>query len=151
MRILLNVYLVLMIFSCSSSKGLTQDEDLESKYFIKKIKTKNSWHIIYASKQDNLYKIVVGKEAVANRECEKIAVNKYYALALKSRRENVPVINGVKLKPINHLDVESNAYDKKGIECYSYDEDTEICIEPKNEIYDLYYTGDLKGLCYSKK
>lgn len=140
-----------MIFYCSSSNGLTQDGGLNSTYLIKKIKTKNSWYIIYASRQDSIYKIVVGKEAVANTECEKIAVNKYYKLELKSRRENVPVINGVKLKPINHLDVKSNTYDKEGIECYSYDEYTEICTEPKKGIYDLYFTDDLKGLYYCEK
>lgn len=106
---------------------------------MKKIKSKNAWYIIYAEKQDTLYKVVVKKEIVSG-ECKKIAVGKYYDLELKSRRENAPEINGVKLQPMNYLDVE----------CFSYDEETEICIEPKKRIYDLYYTNDLKGLCYLK-
>ena len=150
MKLLVYTYLLFMIFSCSSSKGFTQDGNIDSKYRIKKIKTKNSWYIIYAEKQDSLYKIIVGKSDVINDDCKKIAVGKYYDLELKSRRENVPVINGVKLKSVNYLDVKSPAYDKEGIECYSYDEKTEICIEPKKGIYDLYYTDDLKGLCYLK-
>lgn len=126
-----------MLFSCSSSKGLSQGKDDGSKYLIEKIKTKNSWYIIYAQKQDSLYKIVVGKEYLPGGDCNKIVVGKSYDLELKSRRENVPVINGVRLKPVNYLDVKSSAYDKEGIECYSYDEKTEICIEPKKGIYDL--------------
>jgi len=135
MKILLCICSVLTLLSCSTPKGIAQGQKEEPGYLIKKIKSKNSWHIIYAQKQDSLYKIVVGK---------------YYDLELKSRRENVPVINGVKLKPVNYLDVKSPAYDKEGVECYSYDEKTEICIEPKKGIYDLYYTDDLKGLCYLK-
>lgn len=150
MKILLCIYSILMLLSCSASKGVTQGVMEESGYLIKKIKNKNSWHIIYAQKKDSLYKIVVGKEDLLRGECNKIVVGKFYDLELKSRRENVPVINGVRLKPVNYLDVKSPAYDKEGIECYSYDEKTEICIEPKKGIYDLYYTDDLKGLCYLK-
>lgn len=140
MKILLCIYSVLAILSCSSPKGITQGQKEETSYLIKKIKSKNSWHIIYAQKQDSLYKIVVRKEGLSGDNCKKIVVGKYYNLELKLRRENAPEINGVKLKPVNYLDVE----------CYSYDQETEICIEPKKGIYDLYYTDDLKGLCYLK-
>ncbi|MAL12735.1 MAG: hypothetical protein CL554_19880 [Algoriphagus sp.] len=150
MKILLCICSVLTLLSCSTPKGIAQGQKEEPGYLIKKIKSKNSWHIIYAQKQDSLYKIVVGKEGLSRDNCKKIVVGKYYDLELKSRRENVPVINGVKLKPVNYLDVKSPAYDKEGVECYSYDEKTEICIEPKKGIYDLYYTDDLKGLCYLK-
>jgi len=109
-------------------------------YLIKEIRSKNSWYIIYAQKQDSLYKIVVGKENKIDTSCKKITVGKYYNLDLKSRRANAPEIGGVKLQPVNYLDVD----------CYAYDEKTEICIEPKKGIYDLYYTKDLDGLCYLK-
>lgn len=136
--------------SCSSSKKIPKDESTRSKYYIEKIQSKNSWHIIYASKQDSLYKIVVKKESKASPSCNKIAVKRYYNLDLKSRRENVPVINGIRLKPVNHLDVESNSYNKDGIECYIYDKDTEICAEPENGIFDVHFTTDINGLCYMK-
>lgn len=140
MKILLCICLLLALFSCSTQKGMPQGGKEESGYLIKKITSKNSWYIIYAKKQDSLYKIIVRKEDLWGGDCKKIAVGKYYDLELKSRRENAPEINGVKLKPANYLDVE----------CYSYDHETEICIEPKKGIYDLYYTDDLKGLCYLK-
>lgn len=142
MKVIVFIYSFFMLLSCTGSKSLAEDRNDDSKYLIKKIRAKNSWHIIYAEKQDSLYKIVVGKADVIRGDCdEKIAVGKYYDLELKSRRDNVPVINGIKLKPMNYLDVE----------CYAYDEETEICIEPKKGILDLYYTDDLKGLCYLKK
>ena len=150
MKLFIGICLFVTLFSCSTPKMIPQASEIESGYLIKKITSKNSWYIIYAQKQDSLYKIVVGKEAEYRADCEKIAVGRYYNLNLKSRKENVPVINGVKLKPVNYLDVKSHAYDKEGIECYSYDDETEICIEPKKGIYDLYYTDDLKGLCYLK-
>lgn len=139
MKVYLYIYLLILLLSCSSSKGITQEIKINSGYLIKKIKSRKAWYIIYAEKQDTLYKVVAKKEIVSD-ECKKIAVGKYYDLDLKSRRENAPEINGVKLKPMNYLD----------IECFSYDEETEICIEPKKGIYDLYYTDDLKGLCYLK-
>ncbi|WP_114751992.1 hypothetical protein [Pleomorphovibrio marinus] len=150
MKILLCIFSALALLSCSTPKGITQGLKEEPGYLIKKIKSKNSWHIIYAQKQDSLYKIVVGKEVMAGDGCNKIVVGKSYDFELKSRKENVPVINGVRLKPVNYLDVKTPAYDKGGVECYSYDEKTEICTEPKKGIYDLYYTDDLKGLCYLK-
>ena len=140
MKLLVHIYMLFIILSCSSSKGFIQDGNIDSKYRIEKIKAKNSWYIIYAEKQDSLYKIVIGKSNVGNRDCDKIVVGKYYDLNLKSIRDNAPEINGVKLNPLNYLD----------IECYSYDDKTEICIEPQKGIYDLYYTDDLEGLCYLK-
>ncbi|WP_157370253.1 hypothetical protein [Aquiflexum balticum] len=142
MKAIVFICSLFMLLSCSGSKGLNQDRNDDSKYLIKKIRAMNSWHIIYAEKQGSLYKIVVGKADEVRGDCdEKIAVGEYYDLELKSRRDNAPVINGVKLKPMNYLDVE----------CYAYDEETEICIEPKKGILDLYYTDDLIGLCYLRK
>lgn len=138
--------IVITLFSCSSSKLMPQDDI--SSYQITKINTKKSWHIIYAKKQDSLYKIVVEKKKNNTKYCNKIEVGGFYDLELKSRRENIPVIGGVKLKPINYLDVESLAYDKEGTECYKYDKKFEICTEPQNGIFDIYYTSDLVGLCY---
>jgi hypothetical protein len=137
MKTLASIASFLLIISCINSKSPSQiDSGLE--YRIKKIQNVNSWHIIYATKADSLYKVVVGQDSKVNKECQKIVVGKYYNLQLYSRRENAPEINGVKLQPINYAD----------IECYRYDEETEICIEPKKGIYDLHYASNLKGLCY---
>lgn len=136
MKILIKTWTIFLFYSCLSTQN-TMDSYTEL-YKIKKIQPKNNWYIIYAEKQDSVFKIISGREIGLNYECEKIKVGKFYAFELKSRRNNVPEISGVKLSPVNYLD----------IECYSYDKDTEICIEPKKGIYDLYHTNNLKGLCF---
>ena len=46
------------------------------------------------------------------------------------------MIGGVKLDPVGYVG------------CYQFDSVTTICLEPKLGIFDLYYTNDLKGICY---
>ena len=90
---------------------------------------------------DEFYKIVVGEAEKPYPNCKKITVGKYYKLTLGSSRENAPIINGVKIAPVNYLD----------ITYYCHDSVTAICIEPKRRIYDLYFTDDLRGLYYIRK
>jgi hypothetical protein len=112
----------------------------DSLYLIKSIDSVNNWYTIYAIKMDSTYKIVVKKEKL-DLKCKRvIMVGESYRLELHSRKNEVPVINGIKISPINSLD----------IECYTYDENTVICIDPKKGIYDLYHTPNIKGLCYIK-
>lgn len=129
-------YILLTLFSCNSSKNVNQDKKETSSYLVKEISSINNWNIIYVTKQDSIYKIVTKKEN--NKNCEKIIVGKSYTFKLNSRKKNVPEINGVKISPVNSLD----------IQCYSYDEKTDICIEPEKGVYDLYHTDNIKGLCY---
>ena len=143
-NLIMFLFIILLALSCSSVKKSIQEDN--TCFFIKRIVSKNSWWIIYAQKQDSLYKIVTAKNV--NNNCEKIVIGRYYELELKSRRKNIPVINGVVLKPTNYLEVKSSAYDKNGIECYFYDDKTEICTNPEKGIHDLFYTDDIKGLCY---
>ena len=140
---------LLMLYSCLSTNKVAISSTSNNNYLIKKITKKNSWYIVYAEKHDTLYKII-SKVDNDIENCNKIVVGKWYDFELKSRRENIPTINGVKLKPMNYLDVKSSAYDKNGSECYLYDKETEICTEPKKGIFDLFYTDNLKGICYSK-
>ncbi len=63
----------------------------------------------------------------------KIKVGNSYKLKLNSI---IPVINGVKMIPMNYLDFE-------GI---SLDEKTTININPDGGIYDIYKSDNLKGL-----
>jgi hypothetical protein len=138
MKLYIKIWLMLCLFSCSVHQPETGDKNDNKSYLIKKIVSKNDWLVVYAEKQDSLFKIVVGNESSQPNNCKKIKVGETYFLNLKSRRKNAPEIGGVKLNPINYLD----------IECFAYDENTEICIEPEKGIYDLYYTFNLKGYCY---
>jgi len=139
MRLLTIIFLII-ICSCGNTKKINNELKNDSTYLINKIDSLNSWNIIYATKQDVTYKIIVHKEDVDTKACKKIIVGKYYELNLNSRKNNVLEIDGVKVSPINNLDVN----------CYTYDDMTEICIEPKKGINDLYHTEDIKGFCYVK-
>jgi hypothetical protein len=129
----------ILICSCGNSKIISQKED-RLFFKVKKIDSINNWYIIYASKQDSLFKIVVKKEITTNINCSKIIRGQSYDFKLHSRKTNYPEINGIKINPGNSLD----------IACYTFDENTNICIEPKKGIYDLYYAENLKGLCILK-
>ena len=145
------LFLSMTLLSCSSSaKLINPSKSSDTSYKIIKITKKNSWYIIYAERNDTVYKVVSKYDDSVLKNCKKVIEGKSYNLKLESKRDNVPVIGGVKLKPLNYLDVKSHAYDKDGMECYRYDEETEICTEPKSGIYDLFYATNIKGLCYVK-
>ncbi len=139
MKILGSAILIFVLLcSCVDSKTLSNMSKTDSLYLIKSIDSVNNWYTIYATRNDSSYKIVVRKEN-QNLECKRIvSVGQFYSLVLHSRKNEVPEINGVKIKPMNSLD----------IQCYAYDETTNICIEPQKGIYDLYHTPNIKGLCY---
>lgn len=139
MKILGSAMLIfVLLYSCAKSKNLSNIPQTDLLYSIKSIDSINNWYTIYAIKNDSSYKIVVKKES-QNLECKRaIVIGQSYNLALHSRKNEVPEINGVKIKPVNSLD----------IQCYIYDEITNICIEPKKGIYDLCHTPNMKGLCY---
>ncbi|GGD64375.1 hypothetical protein GCM10011514_30430 [Emticicia aquatilis] len=130
--------IIVLVSSCKNSKIANQTNQLS--YLVKKIDSKNNWNIIYASKQDSIFKIIVRKEVGIINDCEKIVVGGYYLFKLHSRKKDVPDINGIKIEPINNLD----------IQCYSYDNETSICIEPKKGIFDLHHAENIKGLCLIK-
>ena len=115
--------------SCKSNLPGMENKKL---YEIYRIDSINDYYLIYAKRGDSLFKIVSKKE-VADKKKE-IKVNKSYPLKLHSRRENSPTIGGVKLEPVNYLDVE----------CYGYDKNTTICIE-RDSINDLHYAENIKG------
>lgn len=141
-KILGSAVLILAILcSCASSRIQKNVSKSDSLYLVKKIDSINNWYTIYATKNDSSFKIVVKKQAHQNLQCKRmIRVGQSYSLVLHSRKNEVPEINRIKIKPVNSID----------IQCYTYDEATRICIEPEKGIYDLFHTPDIKGLCYLK-
>lgn len=112
--------------------------DNNTNYLIKKIAKKNSWYIIYAERNDTLYKIVSYAESKVDENCKKMVVGGKYGFELKSKKENAPIIGGIKLDPVGYTG------------CYQFDKETIICLEPKRGIFDLFFTNDIKGICYLK-
>lgn len=141
MKKMLNAMLTsLILFSCASLKEPNVSGQSKSSYLIKEIDSINSWYVIYATKKDSIYKIITKKENNVAAGCKKLELGRSYQLALVSRKNEVPEINGVKIRPVNALDNQ----------CYTYDEKTSICIEPSKGIFDLYHTPSVIGLCYKK-
>ncbi|URC11861.1 hypothetical protein [Flavobacterium sp. B183] len=135
-------HLFLLVFFISCAKSTLRQDGNRIKlntYMVYKIDKENDYYLIYAKKKDSLYKIVSKNESPIS-DCNKIKINNYYDFKLHSRRENSPTIGGIKLNPVNYLD----------IQCYTYDKDTKICIDIKNGIFDLYYADNIKGLCFIK-
>ncbi|WP_454881510.1 hypothetical protein [Sphingobacterium detergens] len=139
MKVIGSIILILLFCACASMGSLRHKSQKGPYYIIDSIDSINNWYTIYASKNDSIFKIVVHKELDANYECKKmIEVGTCYKLVLHSRKKEVLKINGIIVNPVNNLDVQ----------CYTYDDNTEICIEPKKGIYDLFHTPNIRGLCY---
>lgn len=146
-----------MLFSCAIAKKTITLPNNDMSYLIKKIDKKHSWYIIYAERNDTLFKIVSHAEKNTRHNYTKIAVGKSYNFELKSKRENIPIINGVLLRPVNYLHIaNATSYESNGCECYIYykklyifNKKLVICTDPERGIYDLYYSDNLKGIYVS--
>jgi hypothetical protein len=128
--------LTLFLFSCIGLKQINKEHNKDT-FLINKIESKNNWYIVYANRHDSTYMIVSKRPEIANPKWEKIKVGNYYNLKLNSI---IPVINGVKMLPMNYLDY-------SGI---SLDERTVVNINPEKGIYDIYSSTNLKGLFLMK-
>ena len=128
--------MILSFLSCSGVKQINLVPDKDS-YKVNKIDSKNDWYFIYASRNDSTFMIVSKKVEVTNPDWEKIRPDNYYNFKLSSI---IPVINGVKMIPVNYLDF-------AGIEL---DKQTYVNINPDKGIFDIYSTDNLKGLFFIK-
>ncbi len=97
----------------------------EPQYKIEKIKSVNGYYVIYASRNDSIFKIVSKK---ANHQVcsEKIKKNRCYMLKFE----------------------EVNSLAGPEVECFSFDERTEICRELG---IGLYVSTNLAGLCINNQ
>lgn len=129
-KYLLLIALSAILFSCSRNNYLFQSELC---YKVYKIKLNNEYYEIYAQRGDKYFKIVSKKENTFGGE--KIRKGRCYQFELTSREELAPTIDGVKILPMNYLDIE-----------YMHD-NTTIKIDG-GEIQTLYYAKNLKGLYF---
>jgi hypothetical protein len=116
--------LILILFSCAGIKETNKKHNKDS-FLINKIESKNDWYIVYAHRHDSTFMIVSKKVENVNPAWQKLIVGNFYNLKLSSI---IPVINGVKMIPINYLDF-------AGI---SLDEKTLVNINPIKGIFDIY-------------
>lgn len=109
---------------------------VETDYLVIKIDSIKNWYLISASRNDSVFKIVSMKTQVC--ECQKILNGKRYNFDLQKRMENVLSKNGMKLKPVNYLDVSGE----------NFDQNTDVFIPRERGVNGLYVCTNLKGLCY---
>jgi len=108
----------------------------EKDYLITKIDSINNWYVILAKRNDSVFKIVSRNHE--KKCCERISVNRQYKLLLQKRMENVLSPNGLKLIPMNYLDIQN----------INYNPDTDIVLPNEEGIFGLYTCTNLTGLCF---
>lgn len=131
MNIIITFLFFLSLVSCAMfQRGSFKEREYHK---VTKLDSINNYYLIYTIKGDSIFKIVSEKNYVDN--CKKIEVGKSYPLELISMRSSAPSIGGLKISPVNYLDVR----------CFQFNENTQICKE--DGIDELYFAKDLKGLC----
>lgn len=112
--------------------------DYIKEYRIERIKKKNNWYLIYASRSDSLFKIVSKKTKDKEKYArhDKIRRHKKYHLILESYSDNAPVVNGVKVVIPGYTGG------------FCLDSCTTVMLESRNGIWDLYTSPNLKGIYY---
>ena len=107
-------------------------------YEVYKIDSINNYYLIYLKEGNNRYKVI--SKMTFRIQSEKIRLNKKYKFTLESIFNVDLYINGVNVNPAL----------APNVECISIDNRTNICIERKDSIYDLFRAINLDGL-YIKK
>ena len=115
------------------------NECTEIDYTIIKIDSIKNWYLIYATRNDSIFKIVSIKNQ--NFKCERILVGKRYHLELQKRLENVLSKDGLKIMPMNYLDVSGIVFDPY----------TDVFVPNEKGIFGFYTCKNIEGLCHVEK
>lgn len=113
-------------------KSKKSNKTITDTLVITKIDSTTSYYIIYASKKEDLYKII-SRKAVKQNRLETLEIGKSYLLSLKHyiQQNNNPLTGYSSSDP-----------------CFFLDDKTEICRE--KDVFGPYTSEDLKGLYYVK-
>lgn len=136
------VLLSIILLSCSYSKNIQSNKIAavntdSTLYKVYKIDSLNNYYLIYAKKQNNLYKIVSKKEVLLGND--KVKVGGKYDLKLSSIWTAKIMVGGVNASPSI----------TPHVTCLSFDDSTRICIE-RDSINDLHQAENLRGLYLNK-
>ena len=121
-------YLFLLIFIITSSCSVI-NRNYANVYTIQSIDSIDNFYLIYARKNDSIFKIVSRKQSY-NSKGNEILIGRKYCLSLQPR-----IIKGSKYSSMNYWDTG----------CFNYGDSTTICLE-ENCVPNLYTTEDIKGL-----
>jgi hypothetical protein len=121
------------IVSINNNSKKNSFDKHSTSYRVYKIDSINNYYLIYAKKRGSRYKIVAKKEEAEN--CNRIRINSNYKFDLHSVRD-VPGDPNSGKKSLQ-------------VSCFDYGDSTIICLEG-DSIRDLYYSDNIKGLCFIK-
>lgn len=105
-------------------------------YTVIKIDSIKNWYLIYATRNDSVFKIVSIKNQTC--KCEIISMGKRYRLKLQKRIENVLSKDGLKILPMNYSDIQGLAFDQN----------TDVFMPAEKGTYGLYSCENIEGLCF---
>lgn len=141
MKIVLYIFplILFVFFGCSvtnqSKKNISNNEK-EHEFTVFKVDSVNNYYLIYAEKEDTLYKIISQKDKLIDCNNRKVRTNRKYNFKLYSVWNQDLYINGVNVG-LNQT---------PRVNCIEYEDNTIICLE-KDSINDLHQAKNLKGLC----
>lgn len=135
-----SLFFMIAFIGCTSNKNVVStvhQEGLgdESVFKVYKIDSVNSYYLIYAQKQDSLFKIVSKKDSCLNTKL--IEIGEKYAFLLKSIWNTPIQIKGANASP-------SSVYN---VSCVNLDDSTKICLE-RDSINDVHTASNICGLCF---
>lgn len=135
---LIAICMILFLWCMRIESMYGQNDDSIKEYRIERIAKRNNWYFIYASRNDSLFKIVSKRTADKGKYTrhDKIRRHKKYHLILESYSDNAPVVNGLKVVVPGYTGG------------FCLDSCTTVMLEPRNGIWDLYTSSNLKGLYY---
>ena len=114
------------------------DFSSEVAYEVCKIDTVKNWYLVYVSRNDSVFKIA--SMQTNGGQCEnEVRVGGKYCLTLNKRLENTLSLYGLKLIVTNYLDVKGSTM---------FNPDTDVFVGMENDVFGLYTTDNLSGLCY---
>jgi hypothetical protein len=129
---------IIWIFSNSTDKMAKSSIRYEQvSYEVYKIDSVHSYYLIFAKRDDSLFKIVSKKDS--SLAYRKIQAGQKYNLTLNSLWNQDIWIGNTNVKPSL----------TPNVTCLGFDDSTSICIDREHAIYDLFVTPSLKGLCYT--
>lgn len=133
MKKIVVIFFVLLFVSCTTMRFNKVASDDKDKYLITKIKKKNSYIFIYATRNDTNYKIVSSFKDTIVPGGTKIHRGGKYKFNLESYKEQLTKLNE-NFWPVGYTG------------CFYLDSITSVCLEPENDIWDIHSCSNLKGL-----
>ena len=134
MKIILILLIMAVCMACSIVQGVRSDgRALTMLYKIKKIKEEKLFYIVYAIRNDSVFKIISFIDSTSISNCEKIKIRSFYFLDLE------------KIFPLDSLFGKSVA-PNLGIKGFKVNNEKIIMLESKT--HNRIYTAlNLNGLC----